>query len=96
MRASRLVAMLLLLQARGQMTAAELAGELEVSVRTIQLPTEISQEISAAAGRFHLDARGWFTARTRAPHLEALAAGVFGDLAVEAPAASGWSRSAWC
>jgi len=155
-RASRLVAMLLLLQARGQMTAAELAGELEVSVRTIQrdiealsaagvpvysergrdggyrlvdgyrsrltgldrdeaqalitigaagparelglgqalmsarlklaasLPTGISQEISAAAGRFHLDARGWFTARTRAPHLEALAAGVFGDLAVEA------------
>ncbi len=168
MRVSRLVAMLLLLQARGQMTAAELAGELEVSVRTIQrdiealsaagvpvysergrdggyrlvdgyrsrltgldrdeaqalitigaagparelglgqalmsarlklaasLPTGISQEISAAAGRFHLDARGWFTARTRAPHLEALAAGVFGDLAVEAPAASGWSRSAWC
>src|SRR6266568_4704319 len=135
-RASRLVTLLLLLQARGQMTAAELAGELEVSVRTIQrdiealsaagvpvysergrdggyrlvdgyrsrltgldreevqalitigaagtarelglgqalmsarlklaasLPTEISQEISAAAGRFHLDARGWFTGRT--------------------------------
>src|SRR6476646_866517 len=35
MRASRLVALLLLLQARGGMTAAELAEELEVSVRTI-------------------------------------------------------------
>lgn len=35
MRASRLVAMLLLLQTRGRMTAAALAEELEVSVRTI-------------------------------------------------------------
>ena len=35
MRASRLVSILLLLQARGQRTAAELADELEVSVRTV-------------------------------------------------------------
>ena len=35
MRASRLVALLLLLQTRGRMTAAELARELEVSQRTI-------------------------------------------------------------
>ena len=35
MRASRLVSILLLLQARGQLTADELAGELEVSERTI-------------------------------------------------------------
>ena len=35
MRASRLVAILLLLQARGQMTGKELADELEVSLRTI-------------------------------------------------------------
>ncbi|MEV4311851.1 YafY family protein [Actinocrispum sp. NPDC049592] len=35
MRASRLLSVLLLLQARGQMTAQELADELEVSVRTI-------------------------------------------------------------
>jgi predicted DNA-binding transcriptional regulator YafY len=35
MRASRLVSLLLLLQTRGQMTAAELAAELEVSQRTI-------------------------------------------------------------
>ena len=35
MRASRLVSILLLLQARGQRTAAELAEELEVSVRTV-------------------------------------------------------------
>jgi predicted DNA-binding transcriptional regulator YafY len=34
-RAGRLVAMLLLLQSRGQMTARELAAELEVSVRTV-------------------------------------------------------------
>jgi len=35
MRASRLVSLLLLLQTRGRMTAAQLATELEVSVRTI-------------------------------------------------------------
>src|SRR5438034_5599556 len=35
MRASRLVTLLLLLQTRGRMTAAELATELEVSERTV-------------------------------------------------------------
>src|SRR4051794_22628874 len=40
MRASRLVALLLLLQARGQLTAAELARELEVSERTVHRDVE--------------------------------------------------------
>jgi predicted DNA-binding transcriptional regulator YafY len=40
MRASRLVSLLLLLQARGGMTASELARELEVSVRTIHRDVE--------------------------------------------------------
>src|SRR5215204_5559935 len=35
MRADRLISILMFLQARGRMTAAELAGELEVSERTI-------------------------------------------------------------
>ncbi|MFJ9819283.1 helix-turn-helix transcriptional regulator [Streptomyces sp. NPDC101151] len=35
MKSSRLVSILLLLQTRGRMTAAQLAGELEVSVRTV-------------------------------------------------------------
>jgi predicted DNA-binding transcriptional regulator YafY len=35
MRASRLISIILLLQARGRMTASQLAAELEVSVRTI-------------------------------------------------------------
>jgi predicted DNA-binding transcriptional regulator YafY len=40
MRASRLVNLLLLLQTRGGMTAAELAAELEVSIRTIHRDVE--------------------------------------------------------
>jgi predicted DNA-binding transcriptional regulator YafY len=40
MRASRLVALLLLLQSRGRLTAAELARELEVSERTIHRDVE--------------------------------------------------------
>ncbi len=40
MRASRLVSLLLLLQTRGQLTAAELAAELEVSERTIHRDVE--------------------------------------------------------
>lgn len=40
MRASRLLSLLLLLQTRGRMTAPELAGELEVSVRTVYRDVE--------------------------------------------------------
>ncbi|MDE3229187.1 MAG: HTH domain-containing protein, partial [Chloroflexota bacterium] len=40
MRASRLLSILLLLQARGRMSAHELANELEVSVRTIYRDVE--------------------------------------------------------
>ncbi|MER6139505.1 YafY family protein [Streptomyces sparsogenes] len=40
MRAGRLVSLLLLLQNRGRMTAAELAAELEVSVRTVYRDVE--------------------------------------------------------
>ena len=44
MRASRLVSILLLLQARGRLTAPQLAAELEVSVRTIYRDVESLSE----------------------------------------------------
>ena len=44
MRAGRLVSLLLLLQARGRMTAAQLAAELEVSVRTVYRDVESLHE----------------------------------------------------
>ncbi len=156
MRASRLVALLLLLQARGQLTAGQLAAELGVSGRTIQrdidalaeagvpvyadrgraggyrlvhgyrssltaldatearalvafgaagpagdlglgqalmsarlklaasLPPALREQAADAAGRFHLDAPGWFTRRPAPRYLTELAAGVFGDLEVDA------------
>src|SRR5437868_6555393 len=40
MRATRLVSLLLLLQTRGQLTAAEVAGTLEVSIRTVHRDVE--------------------------------------------------------
>src|SRR4051795_5599667 len=44
MRASRLVALLLLLQTRGQLTAGELAQELEVSIPTVDRDVEALSE----------------------------------------------------
>src|ERR1700722_7649145 len=44
MRASRLVSILLLLQSRGRMTAAQLAAELEGSVRTVYRDVESMHE----------------------------------------------------
>jgi predicted DNA-binding transcriptional regulator YafY len=161
MRASRLVSILLLLQSRGGMTAAELAEELEVSVRTVYrdvealsesgvpiyaergpgggvrlvdgyrtrltgltseeaenvflsglpgpaaqlglgtvvaaarlkvlaaLPPELRARASRIAERFHLDAPTWFQPTEPVPHLETLAAAVWGERQVEVDYARG-------
>jgi predicted DNA-binding transcriptional regulator YafY len=61
MRATRLVSLLLLLQLRGQLTAGELAGHFEVSIRTIHRDVEALaaagvpvEAVRGPAGGYHL------------------------------------------
>src|SRR4051812_50100178 len=61
MRATRLVSLLLLLQTRGQLTAAELAEHLDVSVRTVHRDIEALavagvpvEAVRGAAGGYRL------------------------------------------
>ena len=72
MRATRLVSLLLLLQLRGQLTARELAGHFEVSIRTIHRDVEALaaagvpvEAVRGPAGR--LPPRGWVPDEAHGP-----------------------------
>ena len=88
MRASRLVSFLLLLQTRGQLTAVELANELEVSERTVQRDAQALAmagvpivSIRGQAGGYRLE-RGYRTKLTGldASEAEALFVGPAAEL----------------
>ena len=88
MRASRLVSFLLVLQTRGQLTAAELAERLEVSERTVQRDAQALAEagvpivsVRGPAGGYRLD-RGYRTKLTGldAAEAEALFVGPAAEL----------------
>src|SRR5919201_1637997 len=85
MRASRLVSLLLLLQTRGQLTAAAPAAGLGLGrgradarlKRRGARPAELQERAERSARLFHLDTRGWFRGEDKTPHLPTLAAGVW-------------------
>lgn len=58
MRADRLVATLLLIQARGRVTAAEVTAECEVSVTTARRDLEALSAAAGSEGRVAVTVRG--------------------------------------
>src|SRR5260370_611785 len=91
-RASRLVSLLLLLQTRGQLTAPELAEELEVSVRTVYRDVEA---LSAAGVPGYAEAGrggGFPLLQGYPPPLTGLSAKVVGGLVIRGRARDGETR----
>src|SRR5919201_4970894 len=85
MRASRLVSLLLLLQTRGQLTAAAPAAGLGLGrgradarlKRRGAMPAELQERAERSARLFHLDTRVWFRGEDKTPHLPLLASAVW-------------------
>ncbi|WP_408997068.1 helix-turn-helix transcriptional regulator [Streptomyces europaeiscabiei] len=74
MKVGRLVSILLLFQTRGRMTASQLAEQLKARAA---LPVELRAHADRVAGRFHLDAPGWYAEGDATPFLPAVAGAVW-------------------
>ena len=101
MKSGRLLEMLLLLQARGQVTAAELAERLEVSTRTVYrdkvmraVPEPFRPAATATSQRILVDPAGWMRALEPVGELGVLQAAVFTDRRLRLRYRSSGQRSA--
>src|SRR5436190_1298554 len=81
MRASRLLSIMMLLQAKGRMSAEWLSDEVAAAELKLlaALPADWQTEATRMSSRFHLDPKGWFSSGPRPEFLKAVAEAVWSE-----------------